>query len=156
MLGIEPRKVLMCVSPGEDFEAALDLTVAEATRRGCGIHVALAVRPVLLGPTGVADLSLVEGEWRRYGTDFLVDCERRVSKEIGVDTPVSSEIIHGSVVPALVEVSQNAAIVVMQHHRMDRARHVPTLSVTNGVAARGLRRSWRCPTPGARSANAAT
>ena len=86
MLRIEPAKVLMCVSPGEDFEAALDFTVAEATRRGCGVHLALAVRPVWVGPPDVADLRLVEGEWRKYGTDFLVDCERRVSKEIGVDT----------------------------------------------------------------------
>jgi len=135
MLPIEPKKVLMCVSPGEDFEAALDVTVAEATRRGCGVHLALAVRPVW-ARRSAGDLSLVEGEWRKYGTDFLVDCERRISKEIGADTPVSSEIVHGPVVPALVEVSQNAAIVVMQHHRMDRVRHVPTLSVTNGVAAR--------------------
>ena len=111
----------MCVSPGEDFEAALDFTVAEAVRRGCGIHLALAVRPIWVGPPEVADLRLVEGEWRKYGTDFLVDVERRISKEVGPDTAVSTEITHGSVVPALVEVSQNAAIVVMQHHRMDRA-----------------------------------
>ena len=136
MLRIEPAKVLMCVSPGEDFAAALDFTVAEATRRGCGVHLALAVRPVWVGPPDVADLRLVEGEWRKYGTDFLVECERRVSKEVGPDTSVSTEITHGSIVPALVEVSQNAAVVVMQHHRMDRAHHVPTLSVTNGVAAR--------------------
>ena len=137
MLPIEPKKVLMCVSPGEDFEAALDFTVAEATRRGCGIHLALAVHPVWVGPRdGGTDFSLVDGEWRKYGTEFLIDCERRISKAVGSDTTVSTEITHGSVVPALVDVSQNAALVVMQHHRMDRARHVPTLSVTNGVAAR--------------------
>jgi nucleotide-binding universal stress UspA family protein len=136
MLRLEPAKVLMCVSPGENFEGALDYTVAEAERRGCGIHLALAVRPVWVGPPEVTDLRLVDGEWRKYGTDFLVEVERRVSRAIGPTVPVSSEITHGSVVPALVEVSQNAAIVVMQHHRMDRARHVRTLSVTNGVAAR--------------------
>lgn len=136
MLPIEPRKILLCVSPGEDFEAALDYTVAEAARRGCGIHLALAVRPIWVGPPDVADLRLVDGEWRKYGTDFLIECERRVTRAVGPDVTVSTEITHGSVVPALVEVSQNAAIVVMQHHRMDRAHHVPTLSVTNGVAAR--------------------
>ena len=136
MLPIEPQKILMCVSPGEDFQAALDFVVAEAKRRGCGVHLALAVRPVWVGPPEVADLRLVEGQWRKYGTDFLVDCERRISKEVGPDTSVSTEITHGSVVPTLIEVSENAGLVVMQHHRMDRARHVPTLSVTNGVAAR--------------------
>jgi len=136
MLPIEPRKILLCVSPGEDFEAALDYAVAEAARRDCGIHLALAVRPVWVGPPEVTDLRLVDGEWRKYGTDFLIDCERKVLQAAGRDVTVSTEITHGSVVPALVEVSQNAAIVVMQHHRMDHARHVPTLSVTNGVAAR--------------------
>lgn len=136
MLPIEPRKILMCVSPGESFEAALDFAVAEALRRGCGIHLALAVRPVWVGPPEVTDLRLVDGEWRKYGTDFLIECEQRVNRAAGEEIPVSTEITHGSVVPALVEVSQNAALVVMQHHRMDRARHVPTLSVTNGVAAR--------------------
>src|SRR3954449_10464101 len=100
MLRIEPTQVLMCVSPGEDFEAALDFTVAEAGRRGCAVHLALAVPPVWMGPSDVADLSPVDGEGRRYGTDFLIDCERRVSKEIAVDTPVSTEITHGAVVPA--------------------------------------------------------
>ncbi len=136
MLPIEPRKILLCVSPGEDFEAALDYAVTESARRGCGIHLALAVRPVWVGPPDVADLRLVDGEWRKYGTDFLIECERRVTRAVGPDVTVSTEITHGSVVPALVDVSQNAALVVMQHHRMDHARHVPTLSVTNGVAAR--------------------
>lgn len=136
MLPIEPKKILMCVSPGEDFGASLDYVVAEATRRGCGIHLALAVHPVWVGPSDVADLRLIDGEWRRYGTDFLIDCERQVTEAAGPDIAVSTEITHGPVVPTLVDVSQNAAIVVMQHHRMDRAHQVPTLSVTNGVAAR--------------------
>jgi len=136
MLPIEPRKILLCVSPGEDFEAALDLAVAEAQRHDCGIHLALVVRPVWVGPPDVTDLRLVDGEWRKYGTDFLISCEQRVQRAVGRDVVVSTEIIHGSVVPSLVEVSQNAALVVLQHHRMNRSHHVPTLSVTNGVAAR--------------------
>src|SRR4051794_31848761 len=110
MLPIEPSKILMCVSPGEDFEAALDFVVAEAGRRGCGIHLVLAVRPVGVGPPDVADVRLVDGEWRKYGTDFLIDCERAVSTAVGPETVVSTEITHGAVVPALVDVSQNVAL----------------------------------------------
>ena len=44
MLDIEP-KVIVCVSPGEDFEAALEFAVAEATRRGCGVHLAWRYAP---------------------------------------------------------------------------------------------------------------
>ena len=136
MLDIKPHKVLVCVSPGEDYDASLDLAVAEARRRGCGIHLALAVRPVWFGPSEAAELRMVEGEWRKYATDFLIGCERRLKKSVGDSLSVSTEITHGAVVPALVEVSEHAALVVMQHHRMDRTRVIPTLSITNGVAAR--------------------
>ncbi len=44
--------------------------------------------------------------------------------------------MHGLVVPALVAESMNAGLVVLQHHRMHRRHQLPTLSVTNGVAAR--------------------
>jgi nucleotide-binding universal stress UspA family protein len=135
MLDIEPRKILVCVSPGEDCDASLDFAVAEARRRGCGIHLALVVRP-LVGPRDVVDLRLIDGEWRKYGTDFLIACEKRVNRLANGQVPVSTEITHGAVVPALVQVSQNAGLVVMQHHRMDHAHSVPTLSATNGVAAR--------------------
>lgn len=136
MLDIKPHKILVCVSPGEDCAASLDLAVAEAQRRGCGVHLALAVRPVWVGPAEMTELRMVDGEWRKYGTDFLIDCERRLKKLAGDSLPVSTEITHGSVVPALVEVSEHAALVVMQHHRMDRTHQIPTLSITNGVAAR--------------------
>jgi nucleotide-binding universal stress UspA family protein len=136
MLDLQPRKIVVCVSPGEDCQASLDFALAEAQRRGCGIHLALSVGPVLATPPDVFELRLVEGEWRRYGTDFLIDCERRL-KERGGDAPaVSTEITHGAVVPSLVEVSENAALVVLQHHRMGRAHVIPTRSITNGVAAR--------------------
>ena len=145
-------QILMCVSPGEDFEAALDYVVEEAARRGCGVHLALAVRPIWVGPPDVADLRLVDGEWRKYGTDFLVDCERRVSKAVGPDTPVSTEITHGSVVPTLVEVSQNAG-----DRRHAAPPHGPRRVTCRRCRSRTAwprvrtRRSWRCPTPGARA-----
>ena len=136
MLDIEPHKVMVCVSPDEDSAAALDFAVVEAGRRECGVHLALAVRPRWIGQGTVSELTTVDGEWRKRGTDFLIECARKVSAQLGPDLPVSTEITHGVVVPALVEITENAALVVLQHHRMDRPHHVPTLSVTNGVAAR--------------------
>ncbi len=136
MLKLETGKILVCVSPGEDCEASLDYAVSEARRLGSGIHLALAVRPLGVTPAGVTDLRLVDGEWRKYGTDFLVSCEERVTRLAGGSMPISTEITHGAVVPALVEVSENALMVVLQHHRMDRPHVIPTLSITNGVAAR--------------------
>jgi nucleotide-binding universal stress UspA family protein len=136
MLKIDPAKILVCVSPGEDCAASLDYAVAEAAHRGCGIHLAMAIRPMLSGTAGVIDLRLIDGEWRKYGTDFLIDCERKVKAGLGAEVAVSTEITHGAVVPTLSELSHNAALVVMQHHRMGRRHHIPSRSTTDGVAAR--------------------
>ncbi|ROR90853.1 universal stress protein [Nocardioides aurantiacus] len=136
MMDIEPHKVLVCVSPGEDCTASLELAAAEARRRGCGVHLAVAVGPLWVGPTGDVDVHLVEGEWRRIGAEFLHECGRRVTELLDATATVSTEIAHGPVVGALVGVSEHAALVVLQHHRMGRTHAVPTLSVTNGVASR--------------------
>ena len=136
MLDLEPRKVLVCVSPGEDCDASLDLALSEARRRRCGIHLVLAVGPMWVASPQAPALRMVDGEWRRYGTDFLLDCERRLKLLAGGELSISTEITHGPVVSALVDVSHHAAIVVMQHHRMSRSNVIPTLSTTNGVAAR--------------------
>jgi nucleotide-binding universal stress UspA family protein len=136
MLDSDPPKVLVCVSPGEDCEASLEFAVAEARRRGCGIHLVLAARTLWVAAGDVTELRMVDGEWRKYGTDFLIDCEHRIKRAADEDVLVTTEITHGPVVPTLSEASGHAATVVMQHHRMGRPHHIPTLSVTNGVAAR--------------------
>ena len=136
MLNIEPHKVMVCVSPGEECDAALEYAFAQARSRECAIHLAMALRPIWVGPTDVADLRVVDGTWRKYGTDFLIECERKVHKLSDGTVSVSTEIIHDAVVPALVAESKNAGLVVMQHHRMHHKHHLPTLSVTNGVATR--------------------
>jgi nucleotide-binding universal stress UspA family protein len=136
MLNIEPHKVMVCVSPGEDCDAALEFAVEQARSRKCDLHLASALRPVWVGPPDVADLRIQDGTWHKYGSDFLIECEQKVHKLSNGTVTVSTEIIHDSVVPALVQESKNAGLVVMQHHRMNRRHHLPTRSVTNGVAAR--------------------
>ena len=136
MTVIEPRRLVVGVAMGEDCDAALEFAAAEALRRGCGVHLVHAMHPVWAGPTDVVDLRLVDGELRKVGVAFLQDCQRRVEKATGESITVSTEIVHEAVVPALNEMSQHADLVVLQHHRMGRSRRIPTLSVTNGVAAR--------------------
>ena len=136
MLDIEPHKVMVCVSPGEDCDAALEFAVAQARSRECDVHLAMALRPIWVGPTDVVDLRVEEGTLWKYGTQFLIDCEHKVHKLSDGAVSVSTEIIHDAVVPALVAESENAGLVVLQHHRMHRKQHLPSLSVTNGVAAR--------------------
>lgn len=135
MLNTQGKKVMVCVDSQKGYEAALEFAVAEAHRRECGVHVVFALPPLWIGPPG-DDIRVVDGELRKAGTDILLEAEHRV-RELSDDTvPVSSEIIHGPVVPSLVDDSRNAALVVLQHHRMHRPNHLPTKSVTNGVAAR--------------------
>ena len=136
MLEIEPKKVMVCVDSQKGFEAALEFAVAEARRRECGVHLVFALPPLWVGPPGVIDYRVMDGELRKAGSDILLEAERRVSELTASTVPVSSEIIHGSVVPSLVDDSHNAGLVVLQHHRMHRLHHLPTMSVTNGVAAR--------------------
>lgn len=136
MLNIEPHKVMLCVSPGEECDASLEFAVVQARSRGCAIHMVMALRPIWVGPTDVADLRVVDGTFHKYGTDFLIDCEEKVKKLSDGAVAVSTEIVHEAVVPALVAESRNAGLVVLQHHRMSRKHQLPLLSVTNGVAAR--------------------
>lgn len=136
MSNIAPHKVMVCVSPGDDCEAALEFAVAQALSRHCDIHLLMALQPIWVGPTDVAGLRAEDGTMRRHGTDFLVECEERVHKLSDGSVSVTTEIIHDAVVPGLVAETKNADLVVMQHHRMHQ-RHLPSLSVTNGVAARG-------------------
>jgi nucleotide-binding universal stress UspA family protein len=121
---------------GEDCDAALDFAAAEAMRRQCTVHLVYALHPTWLGPSDAVDLRLVDGELRRVGVEFLQDCQRRVEQATQHSLTVSTEIVHGAVVPSLNELSQHAALVVLQHHRMGMTQKVPTMSITNGVAAR--------------------
>ncbi len=131
-----PERIVVGAAMGEGCDAALDFAAAEAGRRHCSVHLVHALHPVWTGPSDAVDLRLVDGELRKVGVEFLQDCQRRVEQALGEALTVSTEIVHGAVVPSLNEQSQHAALVVLQHHRMGLSRKVPTMSVTNGVAAR--------------------
>jgi nucleotide-binding universal stress UspA family protein len=49
---------------------------------------------------------------------------------------VTTDVLHGSVAATLCALAEHAPEIVLQHHRMTHPHHIPTLSVTNGVAAR--------------------
>lgn len=132
----EHRKIVVGVSPGEGSDAALEYASAEALRRQCSVHLVYALHAVWGGPSDAVDLRLVDGELRKVGVDFLQECQRQVEQATEHSLTVSTEIVHGSVVPSLNELSRRAGLVVLQHHRMGRTQKVPTMSITNGVAAR--------------------
>ena len=139
MWDMEPRKILVAVD--SDCDAALQYAVAEALRRGCGIHVTRVDRPAIWSSYVLDEVSLVESELRRPGASILAAAAARVEALLDEEAPdderlsVSTELTHGSVVGALQALSRHACLLVLQHHGMGPAGETSTLSVTAGLAA---------------------
>ena len=134
MFDMKPAKILVGVASGEEADAALDYAVAEARRRGLGVHLVHAMDPVLLA-ADPQTWALVEGSLREAATQVLERAARRVEAGLGDGGAVSTELVHGPAVPALAALSRSAARVVLQRRPATRWHGAP-LSVTNGVAAR--------------------
>jgi nucleotide-binding universal stress UspA family protein len=139
MWDMEPRKVLVGVD-SRSTEAALQYAVAEARRRGCGIHLVHVARPVL-ATRSLDDIALVDGELRNPDQLLLASAAGRTQKLLDDVAPdddrlsVSTELTHGSVVAALQSMSRRAGLLVLEHHGMGPGGETPTLSVTAGLAA---------------------
>lgn len=132
MLETKPAKVLLGVG-NEDAEGALAYAVAEARRRETGVHVLHAVPGVTTGAD--PSMMVIEGDALcAEGGRVLGEVARRLEHELG-ELPVSTELHNGPVVPAITGTSRHAAVVVLQRQRMGHPGRIPTLSVTNAVAA---------------------
>lgn len=129
-------RVVVAVAPRGDHDAVLEYAAAEAARRRTGIHLVLVLHPQWPGPDGLAEVQLEGGELVRVESKVLGACEDRLAEWLHESVPVTTEVVHGAVAPSLVAASRRASVVLLQHHRMTRPNHLPTLSVTNGVASR--------------------
>ena len=131
MWDMEPPKVLVAVDSSFS-DAALQYAVADARRRGCGIHVVHVDRLTIWSHV-VDEVSLVEGELRHPGASVLAAAAVKVEKMIDQQAPdddrlsVSTELTHGSVVAALQSLSKHASVLVLEHHGMgDAGRRRPS------------------------------
>lgn len=129
------KGIVVGVDPAREHDAALEFAVAQARRRGRGIHLVVVLHPGHSGPDQVLELKLVGDELLRVDHDLLLRCERRIA-EWDDNLVVTTELAHGTVVSSLVASVADAEMLVLGHHRMSRPHHLPTLSVTHGVAAR--------------------
>lgn len=128
-------RIVVGVGPAGRNDAALEYAAAEATRRGCGIHLVLVIHPRWPGPDGMIELKLVGQDLIRVDTDMLMACEQWLVDRSDGDLRVTTEIVHGAPARALVRAARNAGLIVLQHHRMSRQHHLPTMSITNAVAS---------------------
>lgn len=154
MLATGAEKVLLPVATGEDFDGAARFAAVQARLRGRGVHVVTVLHPVYLGPPPVRELALVEGELRAAGSDVLDRASHLVRELLAdLDLPVSTELLHGPLVPSLLALSQRACLVVLQRQHHAAISRIVTMSVTNGVAARSsvpvvvVPPHWRRPDP---------
>ncbi len=129
-------RVVVGVGPSGNHDAALEYALAESVRRDAEIHLVLVMHERWPGLDGMIEIKLMGEDLVRVDTKLLVDCQKWLTDRAGGDIRVTTEIAHGSVAPSLAAAARRADLVVLQHHRMARPFHVPTLSVTHGVAAR--------------------
>jgi nucleotide-binding universal stress UspA family protein len=120
-------------------DAALRVAAAEARSGRCGIHLVHVVAPAAVGPPELQELTSVALGTRREGETVLAEARERLVRLLGEgsDTiPVSTELCHSAVVPALVAAASRARVLVLQHRGMGPDGHPRGLSVTLGVVAR--------------------
>lgn len=137
MLPIGEKKVLLPVAPGEGHGGAVRVAADEARRRGCGVHVVSVLHPVYAGLPPTREFALLDGELRAVGTETLLRAEHTLQQLLAdSDLSVSTELVHGPVGLALVDLSAHACLVVLQRRHHTALERIVTMSVTNGVAAR--------------------
>lgn len=147
---VDPH-VLVPVTGDHELDAALDYAAAEAMRRSCGVHLVHVQHPGYSGPPEVAELRLIDGELKKAAVDLLERAASHVEGLVDDTVTVSTELVHGVVVSALVTASKQACLVVMQKHRTGPLARISALSVTSGVAARAhapvvvVPASWQHP-----------
>lgn len=136
MLEHAPGRIVVGIGPNEGHDAALEYAAVEARRRGCGIDLVLVIHPRWPGPDRMIEIELLGEELVRADAALLSRCEDRLGEWTGGEVEVRTEVLQGTPAASLVGVARHAELVVLQHHRMSRPMHLPTLSVTNGVASR--------------------
>jgi nucleotide-binding universal stress UspA family protein len=135
MWDMEPRKVLVGIE-SEDCDASLHYAVAEAMRRGCGIHLVHVARPSLFSSCALDDIALVDDELRRTDQMVLAAAEARVHALLDELAPeddrlsVSTELTHGPVVAMMSSLSRHASRLVLEHRRAGPVGAAGPLSVT--------------------------
>ncbi len=115
------------------MDAALKYAADEAVRVGTSLHLVHVVARLEQGPETVPLVSLdLEGRGRLVLQNSIEYLAQHSSHALSI----TSELVAGPVVPALVQAANRASTVVLQRRHLSRARRVVTRSISSGVAAR--------------------
>jgi nucleotide-binding universal stress UspA family protein len=125
-----PNPVVVAIGH-DQVDAALEYAAGEASRLGCGLHLVQFVQVVRDGPeTVLVDVTDAE----QVGRQSMHAALKHARCLIG-DATLTSHLVLGGVVPALVASARDARLVVLQRRALSRSRRVVTRSVVSGVAA---------------------
>ena len=116
----------------EPADSALAYAVEQAQRLGAVLHIVHVEQIVVGGPDAMV-LSQLDVE--RIGRRNVEDAVAKV-KELAPDLEVKVEVFVGGVVPTVVDVSEGAELVVLEHRALPRWERLITRSVASGVASR--------------------
>ena len=152
-MNTEQPRIVVGVAEREDSAAAVRYAVAESRRRHLPVHLVHAIHPLLAGPQ--SDLVAVAREpVMLRAHQVLEEVAADVRSELGDDAAVTTQLIVGHAAATLADVSDGAALVVLQPERMGQRQHVPTYSITSHVAVKAhapvvaVPAGWTEPDPG--------
>ena len=119
-------------------EAVLAYAAAEASRRGCGIHLVHVLAPVYGGAPEIERLTATAGELHGQGEAVLSAATARLEHLLGGEPiALSTELAHGAVAASLVHAAQHACLVLLQHQGMgpEGDTDISLFSTTHAVSA---------------------
>ncbi|WP_166390110.1 universal stress protein [Nocardioides ochotonae] len=149
-------KILLPVDGVDDHGPGVAFATQEARRRGAGIHVVHVVPPAFPGLPITSEVGLDGQEMQLLGNAAVEHATEAVRETLdGADVPVTGEVLHGRVVPTLVEASRDVDLVVLVRRSPRPTPVLSAMSVVHGVAARGhsavavVPREWGADRPAA-------
>lgn len=140
--GSSKQAILVCVDGSAASHAAVAWATHEAVIRELPITVMHAISPVVVGwPVGqmYADMT----EWQQEnGQDVVDDALKTLSANLGESTPpeIHTQMVYSGVLPALIEASKDASMIVVGNQGMGALGRLLLGSVTTGLIHHA-----RCP-----------
>lgn len=131
MSELSPMPIVVAVGTDE-IDAALAFAAREAATAGSSIHLVHVVHLLVQGPDGL----LVEvTDQEEVGRLALNAAVARIDDLVQPGTTVTTDMQIGRVVPTLVDMAQDARMIVLEHRELSMLHRVVTRSVASGVAA---------------------
>ena len=131
----DPSRIMVAVPKDAQVTAALDYAAAEAVRRQAELLLVHVFQSLPNAPDiDEATLDLRHAE--NMAAEVLRRAHEQAERLVDDRIKVTTRLLRGSAVPALVTASLDAGLVVLQRRNLSHLNRVLTRSISSGVAAR--------------------